>query len=263
MKSSFNAFFLFLLLSQSLLTKTNAQDDCCGLGSIMSLVLYSGIHGGYGFQQFSAEGFNHYIDVYNENRTATLTKEMDEFGFVTGFKFGVNLFQFLVDDWVIGMKLSYYILKEEHEATATISGETARREYELTLKSFHTGLTFGYYVSKHLDIKIADLILTFNSADLENRLIQPNLPTEEQKFTSVENPIGFNVASGFTFYIIPPYLSIEGTIGYSIFSIDEMAEEDSGLRLPVNENSGEVMTNFIDGGGLYGFAQLNIAIPFN
>jgi len=262
MKNSFTALFLFLFLSNSLFTKVSAQDDCCGLGSVMSLVLYSGIHGGYGFQQFNAEGFNHYIDVYNQNRP-NLTKKMDEFGFATGFKFGVNLFQFLVDDWVIGMKLSYHILKEEHEATATVSNGTARREYELTFKSFHTGITFAYYVSKHLDIKIADLILTFNSADLENRLIQPNLPTEEQKLTSVENPIGFSAASGLTFYVIPPYISIEATVGYSLFSIDEMEFEDDGSRLQVDENNATAMMNFIEGGGLFAFAQLNIAIPFN
>ena len=263
MKNRFTVLFLFLFLSQSFFIKTNAQDDCCGMGSIVSTLLYSGIHGGYGFQQFSAEGFNHYIDVYNQNRTATLTKKMDEFGFAKGFKFGANLFQFLVDDWLIGMKLSYHILKEEHEATATISGATARRQYELTYKSFHAGLSFAYYVSKHLDIKIADLMVTFNSADLENRLLQPNLPTEEQKLTSVDNPIGFNASAGFTFYIVPPYIAIEGTIGYSLFSIDEMEFEDGGSRLQVDENTNETMTNFIDGGGLYGFAQLNIAIPFN
>ncbi len=262
MKISFTALFLFLFLFQSFSSKTNAQDDCCGLGSIMSLVLTSGIHGGYGIQQFSAEGLNHYIDVYNQNRTSTLTKKMDKFGSAVGFKFGINPFQFLVDDWVIGMKLSYHILKEKHEATATLQTGVSRREYELTLKSFHVGLNFAYYISRNLDLKIADLVLTFNSADLKNSLIQPNLPTTEQKLTSSENPIGFLFSTGFVFYIIPPYLSIEGTVGYSIFSIDEMQFED-GSRLQVDENNNSGMTNFIDGGGLYVFAQLNIAIPFN
>ena len=78
----------------------------------MSLVLYSGIHGGYGFQQFNAEGFNNYIKDFNEDTTRNFSQKMDEFGFATGFKFGVNLFQFLVDDWVIGMKLSYHILPD-------------------------------------------------------------------------------------------------------------------------------------------------------
>jgi hypothetical protein len=187
---------------------------------------------------------------------------MDEFGFATGFKFGVNLFQFLVDDWVIGMKLSYHILKEKHESTQILSNGTLRNKFELTYKSFHTGISVAYYVSKHLDIKVADLMLTFNSADLENTKTQTNQPTVEQKLTSVENPIGFNASTGFVFYIFPPYLAIESTVGYSLFSIDEMEFED-GDRLPAFEGSGDVMTNFIDGGGLYGFAQLNIAIPFN
>ena len=263
MKKILVTFFLFIILLSPGINKTFAQDDCCGLGSILSSIFYSGIHGGYGFQQFNAEGLNHYIDVYNQKRTATLTKKMDDFGFATGFKFGANLFQFLVDDWIIGMKVSYHILKEEHEATANLpAGGTARREYELTYKSFHTGLIFSYYLSKHLDLKVLDASITFNSADLKNRFIEPGTPTQEQKLTSVENPIGFNIASGFTFYIIPPYISIEGTIGYSIFSIDEM-EFDNNALLQVDEDTPETMENFIDGGGLYGFAQLNIAIPFN
>jgi len=247
MKNSFTALFLFLFLSQSLFTKTNAQDDCFGLGSMVGGILSSGIHGGYGFQKFSAEGLNRYTKIYNKN--------IDEFGFATGFKFGINLFQVLVDEWVIGMRLSYHILKEEHSATGSVAGGIVRRDYDLTLKSFQTGFSFAYYASKHLDIKIADLTLTFNSADLETRVEQPFLPTEQEEFESVENPIGFSAGSGFTVYIIPPYLSIEGSIGYSFFSIDRMR------GFPSIEIAWD--TDFIDGGGLYAFAQLNIVIPFN
>jgi hypothetical protein len=36
---------------------------------------------------------------------------------------------------------------------------------------------------------------------------------------------------------------------------------ESGQYLSQNENSNELMENFIDGGGFFAFAQLNIAIP--
>jgi len=251
MKKSIAILFIFILVSISL-TKTYAQDDCFGLGSIFSSILYSGIHGGYGFQQFSAEGFNNSNKAFNEDPSRNFSEKMDEFGTAAGFKFGINLFQFLVDDWIIGMKLSYHILKEQHESTENLAaGGTAITEYELTYYSFHAGLSFAYYISKHLDLKIADLMLTFNSADLEYRFNQTNQPAIEQELSSFNNPIGFNASTGLTFYIIPPYIAIEGTIGYSFFSIDEM------------RGSGNAITNFIDGGGLYAFAQLNIAIPFN
>lgn len=262
MKNTFTALVFLIIFSSSFLTKTNAQ-DCFGLGSIVKQILFGGLHGGYGFQEYSAKGFNNYIKVFNEDPSKNFSQKMDEFGFAKGFKFGLNLFQFLMDDWIIGMKLSYHILQENHESVQSITNGILRNEFELTLKSFHAGLSFGYYVSKHLDIKIADLVITFNSVDFENKKTETNQPDVNQEYTSFENPIGLNIATGFTFYVIPPYVSVEGTFGYAVFSIDEMRDEDTGRRLPVFEGSDNIMTNFIDGGGLYGFAQLNIAIPFN
>jgi len=55
---------------------TKAQDDCCGLGSIFSSVLQSGIFGGYGFQQYSAEGWNDYVSTNLESQTV----QYDDFG---------------------------------------------------------------------------------------------------------------------------------------------------------------------------------------
>jgi hypothetical protein len=262
MKKKLRLISFFLFFSVSLFNNTNAQDGCFGIGSFFKQIINSGLYAGYGFQEFSAEGFNNYIRDFNQNPDKNFSTPMDEFGYAKGFGFGLNLLQFLTGDLVFGMKASYHILKEKHESVQTIP-EGLRNEFNLTLKSFQIGFSFAYYVSKHLDLKITELTLTFNSADLEITKSGTNLPDNKQEYTSVDNPIGVSVASGLTLYIIPPYISVEGTAGYSFFYIDDMRNEDTGRRLPVYENTNSVMTNFIDGGGIFAFAQLNIAIPFN
>ena len=262
MKKLLSKICLSVIILITFSSSIRAQDDCCGVGSIMGMLFNSGIYGGYGIQMYSAEGLNHYIDVYNSKRTATLTKQMEDFGQVKGFRVGANIFQFLIDDILFGMKVSYQWMKEENEARANLTtGGTARREYDLTLKQFDIGMSFAYYASRHFDIKIADVFITWNSADFVNRLVELN-NTTEQKLTNPENTIGFNAATGLTFYPLPPYISLEATVGYAFFSIDEMQFE-SGSLLQVDEDTPEAMTNFIDSGGLYAFIQLNLAIPFN
>ena len=262
MKKIFTVTFLAIALTINFSPRIYSQNDCCGLGSIFSSLFQSGVFGGYGIQKFSAKGFNHYIDVYNENRSSTLTKKMDHFDQVTGFKVGANVFQILVNDILLGMKVSYQWMKSKNEATAMLNGGTARREYDLTLKTFGIGFSLAYYASKNFDIKIVDAFLTWNSADLVNRLIEPNVPVSEEKLTNPDNSIGFSAGTGITFYPLPPYLSFEGSVGYSFFSINEM-EFNNGSRLIVDENTLDEMTDFIDAGGLFATIQLNVAIPLN
>lgn len=257
-------YFLFALLFTCLSLfsqKTFAQDDCCGIGSLFGSLLRSGISGGYGIQQYSAEGWNNYISVYNQNRVSTLTKQMDDFGSAKGFRIGANLLQIQTDQVLVGFKFFFQRMTEENEATADISAGTARREYELNMNTWAIGGSVSYVVSKYFDIKIADLMVTFTSTELKNREIFPNQPVSEQILESPETSTGFIFGSGVVFYPLPPYISIELNGGYSLFSVDEM-EFENGARLSVDENSNEVMTNFIDGGGFFAFAQLNVGIPF-
>lgn len=250
------------LLMLSVFTNTSkAQDDCCGIGSIFSMLVQSGIQGGYGLQQYSAAGWNHYVDVYNQQRTETLTKNMDNFGTAMGFKIGVNLIRIQQEEILFDLKLAYSWMKELNEATADLpSGGSAKREYELKLGTFGTGFGISYVLSKYFDIKILDAMITWTSADLINKYTDVTSSTE-QKLSSLESSIGGSFATGLVFYPLPPYVSIEANVGYSLFSIDEMRFDDQ-TSLQVDEITSELMTNFIDGGGLFLFIQLNVAVPF-
>ena len=103
-------------------------------------------------------------------------------------------------------------------------------------------------------------MVTWTSADLINKYTDVTSSTE-QKLSSPESAVGGSFATGLVFYPLPPYVSIEANVGYSLFSIDEMRFDDQS-SLQVDENTSELMTNFIDGGGLFAFIQLNVAVPF-
>jgi len=250
----------FLLITSFIIFSSSAysQDDCLGMGSV-SRFMFGGLNAGYGFQQFSAEGLNHYISVYNLNRP-NLTQKMDEFGNAKGFWFGLSPFKIAIINWAVGLKFSYSILNETNEAVGTVSGETATREYELKLKTFQVILAFEYYLSENFAFKVADIGITFTSADFYNRLNQTGEQEVEQKLTSVDNTLGVNIAAGLIISIVPEFISIEGTVGYSYFYINEM-EFDNGVLLQEDENSTDEMFNFINSGGIFAFISLNIGIP--
>ena len=260
MKKIYSLLFFTIVLVINFSLPVYSQDDCLGVSSSM-LLFSSGINAGFGFQNFNAKGFNHYIDVYNE-RHPNLNQKMDKFGSASGFKFGIAPLQFSAANWMMGLKLSYHYLSETHEATASVPGGTARREYKLAMKSLYFTMSFGYNLSENFTFKVADLSITFTSVDLKNSVFQPGLPTEEQKLTSVDNPLGVNMSSGLVIYILPRILSVEATVGYSFLYINEMEFEDGGDKLQVDDNTSDTMLNFIDAGGLYVFGQLNLSIPF-
>lgn len=258
MKKFSVVLFVIVLLSNTSLVK--AQSACCGLDILGGMLLESGIYGGYGAQQFSAKGFNDYIKVYNDNRPA-LTKTMDDFGFAHGWKVGANLLQIQDDDMLYGLNFFYQQTQEKHEATATLTNNIpAKREYALTLISYGFGVSFSYIMSNSFDFKIADIKMNWNNAKLINKYTEGTNPTTEQTLKSPEASIGGQISTGLVYYPFPPYISLEANVGYSYFTIDQMQFE-SGQYLAQNENSNELMENFIDGGGFFAFAQLNIAIP--
>ncbi|MBK7630469.1 MAG: hypothetical protein IPJ23_07190 [Ignavibacteriales bacterium] len=251
-------FVLFIFFGSSSYAQGSA---CCGLDYMAGYLLQSGVSGGYGAQQFSATGFNDYIKVYNDNRPA-LTKKMDDFGFSYGWKAGANIIQVEDDNMLYGLNIFYQQTKELHEATATLTNNIhAKREFDLTLISYGIGLSFSYVLSNSFDFKIADVKVNWNKAKLINKYTEGTNPTTEEILRNPDTTIGGQISTGLVYYPFPPYISLEVNAGYSYFQINEMQFESSAQFLASNENSGEKMENFIDGGGFFAFAQLNIAIP--
>ena len=161
-----------------------------------------------------------------------------------------------------GFNFFYQQTKEIHSANVTsINNIPSEREYSLTLISYGLGFSVSYILNKSFDFKIADLKVNWNNAKLVNKFTEGTNASNEEILKNPDANIGGSVSAGFLYYPFPPYISLEIIGGYSYFTIDEMEFENTGQYLASTENSNEKMENFIDGGGFFAFAQLNIAIP--
>ena len=254
-----NRVLLFLFLLNIFLIDLEAQDECCGLGSIMGMLVQTGISGGYGIQNYNAEGLNQYINIFNRNRPELQTK-MGNFGEAKGYKVGLNIVQFLVNKWVIGLRFHYQWTKEKNNSEAITPNGKVISEFELNVTQLALGFTLSYYIGKYFDVKILDIMATSNAANMMNRY-RDDLVSTELKLKTPSSSIGLNTGAGFTVYILPPYIGIETTAGYSFLKVNSIAFE-SGGALTKNESTAEPMSNFISSGGFFAFAQLNLAIPF-
>lgn len=250
MKYLYRIFFIACAITITS-PKLSAQDDCCGMGSIFSSLLQSGIFGGYGFQQYSAKGWNDYVSENLESENVSF----EDFGFTHGWLVGANLIQLRHDDLMIGLKFYFQSLTETKEAEGFYNGNEATQELEVKINNWNLGMSLSYILSKNFDYRIADIYMSFPSSTLKNE-IRTSVETIRDEYESSGTNIGFAFDTGIVFYPAPPYISIELIGGYSFFTIESMSLKDGGSELILTED-------FIDGGGFFANAVLTVGIPFN
>ena len=229
--------------------KLSAQDDCCGMGSIFSSLLQSGIFGGYGFQQFGAAGWNDIIQ-----NTPGLAENFSDFGFAHGWMIGANIIQLRHNDFIMGFKFYFQSFTENQTASGTYQGEDANQELDLKINNWNLGASLSYILNNNLDFRILDAYMTFPSSKLKNEIRTSSTSVLDEYESSGTN-IGFTFDMGIVFYPLPPYVSVEIVGGYSFFSIEKMQLKNGG-----DLNSTE---DFIDKGGFFANAVLTVGIPFN
>jgi len=233
MKNLFTVFLVAGLLFVAYTPDLKGQDDCCGVGSIFSSLIQSGIFGGYGVQMYSAEGLN-----------AELPEGFEEYGTAMGWRIGANIIQLRREQLLIGLKFYYQQMTETQDATG--------QEIQLDLKQWNLGMSFSYIVSNSFDIRIFDAMLSWTSAEVKNT----GEGFEDIVFKSPEASIGFTADAGIVFYPFPPYVSLEVLGGYSIFSVDK-------VNLESGSSGQSTINDFVDGGGFFAVAVLTVGIPFN
>ena len=233
MKNLFTFFLVAGFLFVAYTPDSKGQDDCCGVGSIFSSLLQSGIFGGYGVQMYSAKGLNE-----------ELPEGFKEYGTAMGWRVGANIIQLRREQLLIGLKFYYQQMTETQDETG--------QKIQLDLKQWNLGMSFSYIISNSFDIRIFDAMLSWTSAEVKNT----GEGYEDIVFKSPEASIGFTADAGVVYYPFPPYISLEVLGGYSIFSVDK-----------VNLESGQVgqstINDFVDGGGFFAVAVLTVGLPFN
>jgi hypothetical protein len=215
---------------------------------------------GYEIKNYTATGLNNYVKGFNEIRGDSLQTGLGDFGQLKGYRVGLNLLRNRDAGLEYTIKVFYEALTELKEAQ--IRGKSGMYKSSLELKQnvFGAGIEIGTPLSKSLSWKILELEATYGNAQLFNRSEDVNDPVSRVKYTSENYKFGFNFASGFILFIIDENVSLEGKMGYSVFSVGYMTDEEDN-KLTVRENSTVVMENLITKGGLFYGVQFNISIP--
>ncbi|MDP4197162.1 MAG: hypothetical protein Q8940_19090 [Bacteroidota bacterium] len=241
--------FAILGLSSDLKAQT-CGFGCLGLG---------GFYGGYTVQKYEPNGLNDFIHAYNNEHSATLKEKMKDFGSsAAGFRVGANIFRTRSSHLFFSIKGFYQYLKEEHELKDEVSpGSVLSTTYTLDLNYYGLGLDLGVILGKRVDLKVIDAQVTFHSADFQPRTSAPDNKINDSDFENEKTVTGFTIGSGLIVHIIPDYVSLEATAGYTKFSFDQL-RNDSNANL---ENSFDTINNFIKNGGLTATIQLNVGIP--
>ena len=234
MKKTIQLFIIVFIFSFTYQSSLRAQDDCCGMGSIFSSLLQSGIFGGYGVQMYDAKGLN---EVLPEG-------DFKDYGTSWGWRVGANIIQLQQKDLMMGLKFYYQQTTEKQSITD--------QEIKMDLKQLNLGISFSYIVNNNIDIRVFDALMSWTSAELTNDVEG----FDKDVYKSPESNIGFTFDTGVVYYPFPPYFSIEVLGDYSFFSIDE-------VKLEEGESSLTKIENIVDGGGFFAMAVLTVGIPFN
>lgn len=233
----------------------NVQAQSFGFGCLG----FVGGYGGYSIQNFNPTGLNDYITIYNDLRGDSLTSPMDKFGNATGYRVGINFFRAKFTGVILTAKGFYQSLKEKHESLERFQTGIKNTTFDLALKNWGVGVDLGIPVTRSLSWKIVDGAVHFNNVSLTSTENFPGADTEVKKYNS-ESTLGYSVGTGFIYSIVEGYISIEGSAGYTVLSIDKM-KIDELTFLTKNENTTDVMDNFIEAGGFSALIQLNIGFP--
>ncbi len=241
LKSSIKIFFI---VSLSLTSITSAQTfgfGCLGL---------SGFYAGYTQQDYKAAGMN---EAINTLITSSFNDAI-EFKRGTGYRIGANIFRAKFDFLFITAKGYYQFLKEIHEREdAILNG--VNQKFQLSMNHWGVGLDFGIPIFSIIDLKIVEGNVTFyNSELIESYHDQNGVLIIENKYSLDKAKVGYFVGSGLILHLVPDYISVEATAGYSFINIDRFSNSDN-YSIPSTDNKA------IDKGGFSATVQLNVGFP--
>lgn len=220
---------------------------------------FTGAFGGYSYQKYDPAGLNKYIYFFNQNRTNSLTQKLDDFGQGNGIRFGFNFFRKKFKSFFFTTKGFYQLLVERNEALEKLSSGELSTKFETKLTTFGLGLDLGIPIFSFINLKVVDAALTFTQVKLITTQNFPGAITIVKNYKS-DYDLNYSVGSGIIFELFDEYVTLEGTAYYSKLNIREM-KTDNDVKLTKEENSNEIMRNFISEGGMNLVVQLNIGIP--
>ena len=242
-----------VILCVLLYSSLNAQQigfGCLGL---------VGGYGGYQYQKYTATGLNAYIDDYNSVAGDSLVNGFQHLGTLKGYRLGINFYRLNLKGLIFTIKGFYSSVSEKSSANYNSLG--GNKTYSLELKSSNPGIGFdiGMAVTSALHWKVVDAGLTYGDIKLTKsyNTVSGMMPDEE--YSANKNQLGYSVGTGFIFYIIEKYVSLEGTVGINNFAVDYFKNKS---EIPFSFLSSQnTVKNAVETGGFSTTIQLNVGFP--
>ncbi|MEG8947204.1 hypothetical protein [Rosettibacter firmus] len=223
---------ILLIILTLILFKINLYPQTFGFGCLG----LSGFYAGITQQEYESKGITEYLFPESINNPDLHT----DFNFkkATGYRVGANIFRAKFSKVFITAKGYYQFLKESHnrQIYTDINGER-NYKYELSMNHWGVGLDLGFPIFSLLDFKLLEGHVTFMNPEFSTEELDVNNNIlNENKLTTDKVRIGYFVGSGIIVHLIPDYVSIEATAGYSFYLIEKFYDDNKNIVIPVQDS---------------------------
>ena len=188
---------------------------------------------------------------------------MEEFSFATGYRIGLNFFRATFKNNIILTAKGYYqSLDKTNNAKFSDANSDNRYTLDLDMINWAVGVDVGWEFTKVISWKIIDVVLQTNNVKLtETRATDAE--TLIGKYESDGSNISYSIGTGIIVAIFKDYVSIEGLVGYTQISIDDLYHDLGGSFLTGHQLMQTYVSEskFIDSGGFTAVIQLNVGFP--
>ncbi len=246
---------LIFILSAILFINGSVLAQSFGFGCLG----FVGGYGGFSYQQYKATGFNDYITFFNSALSDSITAPIGSFKEAQGYRVGINFFRADLSGLILTTKGFYQSLSEKKHAALESDYGSSSIDFELKFVNWGLGVDLGTAITSALSWKVIDATVMFNNITFTDTRNFPHSITEVYTYKNKsKTSLGYSIGTGFILQVIPSYVSIEGNVGYTVFSVDQVYMNDTPL---LSEGVNKQSKKFIESGGLNAVLQLNIGFP--
>lgn len=128
------------------------------------------------------------------------------------------------------------------------------------MNNWSLGIDVGWEITKIISWKILDASVNFNYVTL-TETTDLSGETIVQEYKSNSGVFGYSIGTGIIVAILKDYISVEGLVGYTYLSIDNVYNENGVPFLNQITTTSNSYSSFIDAGGFTAVIQLNLGFP--
>ncbi len=243
---------LILLIPLLFIYSFNSFSQTFGFGCLG----LSGFYAGITQQEYESKGIREYLFPESINNPEFNFKF--DFKKATGYRVGANIFRAKFSKAFITAKGYYQFLKETHNRIINNGVNEESYIYTLSMNHWGVGLDLGFPIFSIIDFKFLEGHVTFINPEFSTEVLDVNNNIiGENKITTDKIKIGYFLGSGFIIHLIPDYVSVEATAGYSFFVVEKLYDENKNIVIPVEAS----YNHAINKSKFSATVQLNVGFP--